>query len=104
MTFFGKNVSKVTREPGLRVYVHYHHFPVTTCILKGQTTLYLEGYQPTVTKAGHCFTMPANTKGVNYNSGKDTAVYMDFMVLPMGVAKIVPLERVPGEKPAVGRA
>ena len=91
-------VSKVTRKPGLRVYVHYHHFPVTTCIIQGQTTLYLEGHQPIVTKAGHCFTMPANTKGVNYNSGKDIAVYMDFMVLPEDVAKIVPLEKVPEKK------
>ena len=91
-------VSKVTREPGLRVYVHYHHFPVTTCIIQGQTTLYLEGHQPMVTKAGHCFTMPANTKGVNYNSGKEIAVYIDFMVLPEGVEKIVPLEKVPEKK------
>ncbi|MCX7116339.1 MAG: hypothetical protein NTW94_00195 [Legionellales bacterium] len=90
-------VSRVTRGPGLRVYVHYHHFPVTTCILKGQTTLYLEGYQPKITKAGHCFTMPANIKGVNYNSGKETAIFMDFMVLPVGVDTIVPLESAPGK-------
>ena len=95
-------VSKVTRGPGLRIYVHYHHFPVTTCVLKGQTTLYLEGYQPQITKAGHCFTMPANTKGVNYNSGKEAAVFMDFMLLPVGVDTIVPLEKIRGSNPAIG--
>ena len=90
-------VSRVTRGPGLRVYVHYHHFPVTTCILKGEPTLYLEGYEPKVTRTGHCFTMPANIKGVNYNSGKETTVFMDFMVLPVGVDTIVPLEIAPGK-------
>ena len=91
-------VSKVTRGPGLRVFVHYHHFPVTTCVLQGQSTLYLDGYEPKVTQSGHCFTMPANTKGVNYNSGKDTAIYMDFMILPVGAETIVPLEAEPGYK------
>ena len=41
--------------------------------------------------------MPANTKGVNYNSGKEAAVFMDFMLLPVGVDRIVPLEMAPGQ-------
>ena len=52
-------VSKMTREAGLRTAVHYHHFPVTTCVLEGQTTFYLDGYSPKTTKAGNCFVMPA---------------------------------------------
>lgn len=88
-------VSRMTREAGLRAAVHYHHYPVTTCVLEGETTFYLDGYSPNTTRAGHCFVMPANIKGSNYNSGKTIQILLDFMVLPKGVATIVPFENVP---------
>jgi quercetin dioxygenase-like cupin family protein len=88
-------VSRMIRAAGLRTAVYYHHYPVTTCVLEGETTFYLDGYSPKTTKAGHCFVMPANIKGSNYNSGKTTQILLDFMVLPKGVATIVPFEKVP---------
>ena len=85
-------VMKVARKPGYRTPVHYHDFTPVTCVMTGETTLYLEGAKPRVITAGHCFSMPANIKGCNYNSGKTTMTLMDFMVLPKGTPTWVPFE------------
>ena len=88
-------VMKVTRRPGYRSPVHYHNYSPVTCVLTGETTFFLEGYKPRVITSGHCFSMPANIKGFNYNSGKTTMSLMDFMVLPKGTPTWVLLEDAP---------
>jgi quercetin dioxygenase-like cupin family protein len=83
---------RVDRNPGFRSSVHYHLFPVTTCVIQGTTTLELEGYQNHEYTQGQCFLMPAYVKGCNVNRGKTPVVLYDYVASAPKTPWMVPIE------------
>ncbi len=55
-------VELTTRKGGYRGPIHYHPRSVTSCLLDGSVTRYIDGQQPQRLITGDCFTMPANTR------------------------------------------
>lgn len=90
-------VGKVIRKAGYRTQVHYHKHTVTSCVLKGETTIMLEGYPNRTFKAGQCYVMPANIKGANVNTGKTTLQLLDIISVPSGDPFMNTLENEKGE-------
>ncbi len=84
---------RVDRNPGLRSVVHYHLFPVVTCVLQGTTTLELQGYKNQNFSQGQCFLMPSYVKGCNVNKGKTPIVLIDYLTSPPNTPFMVPLEK-----------
>lgn len=84
---------EVTRAPGQRSVVHYMTYTVTSCVIKGQATLVLEGTDPQTFKAGECYTMPAGVKGYIANRGKTTLKLLDVNTMPAGASSMVMLEQ-----------
>ena len=84
---------RVDRNPGFRSAIHYHLFPVTTCVLQGTTTLELEGYKNREYSQGECFLMPAYVKGCNVNRGKTPVVLIDFLASPPKTPWMIPIEK-----------
>ena len=85
-------VVEVTRKPGYRSPVHYMTYTVTTCVLKGQATMVLDGQEPITTKAGQCFVMPAGIKGYVANDCKSVLKMLDYNTIPEGQDTMVMLE------------
>jgi quercetin dioxygenase-like cupin family protein len=79
---------RTVRQPGTRAPIHTHPYGGSTCILKGESTLRVEGIPGARTyKAGQCFFMPSGPAMANFNSGKIPFTAIDTFVLR------------PGEKP-----
>ncbi len=77
-------VIRTTRKAGTRSPIHTHDYGGTTCVLKGQMTLYLDGSKPATKKAGSCYFMPPGTLMAGLNTGKVTAVMLDMFTVPIG--------------------
>ena len=79
---------RTVRQPGTRAPIHTPPYGGSTCILKGESTLRVEGIPGARTyKAGQCFFMPNGPAMANFNSGKIPFTAIDTFVLR------------PGEKP-----
>ncbi len=79
-------VSRTTRKAGTRAPIHTHNHGGTTCVLKGQMTLYMDGHKPATKKAGSCYFMPPGHLMTGVNTGKGTAVMLDIFTVPIGDA------------------
>ncbi len=77
-------VIRTTRKAGTRSPIHTHDYGGTTCVLKGQMTLYLDGSKPVTKKAGSCYFMPPGHLMAGLNTGKVTAVMLDMFTVPIG--------------------
>ncbi len=77
-------VIRTTRKAGTRSPIHTHDYGGTTCVLKGQMTLYLDGSKPATKKAGSCYFMPPGPLMAGLNTGKVTAVMIDMFTVPIG--------------------
>ncbi len=77
-------VIRTTRKAGTRSPIHTHDFGGTTCVLKGQMTLYMDGHKPLTKKAGFCYFMPPGHLMSGVNTGKVTAVMLDIFTVPIG--------------------
>lgn len=77
-------VYRDARAAGTRTPVHVHPYGGTTCLLKGQMTLFLEGFAPRTAKRGECYYMPAGPAMSGYNSGDRTAVFIDSFTVSAG--------------------
>ncbi len=77
-------VIRTTRKAGTRSPIHTHNYGGTTCVLKGQMTLYLDGSKPATKKAGSCYFMPPGPLMAGLNTGKVTAVMIDMFTVPIG--------------------
>ncbi len=77
-------VIRTTRKAGTRSPIHTHDFGGTTCVLKGQMTLYMDGHKPNTKKAGSCYFMPPGHLMAGVNTGKVTAVMLDIFTVPIG--------------------
>ncbi len=77
-------VIRTTRKAGTRSPIHTHDYGGTTCVLKGQMTLYLDGSKPATKKAGSCYFMPPGHLMAGLNTGKVTAVMLDMFTVPIG--------------------
>jgi len=77
-------VIRTTRLAGTRSPIHTHDFGGTTCILKGQMTLYMDGHKPNTKKAGFCYFMPPGHLMSGVNTGKITTVLLDIFTVPIG--------------------
>ncbi len=77
-------VIRTTRKAGTRSPIHTHDYGGTTCVLKGQMTLYLDGSKPATKKAGSCYFMPPGPLMAGLNTGKVTAVMLDMFTVPIG--------------------
>lgn len=72
-------VAVTTRQAGYRGPIHFHPRSVTSCLLEGSVTRYIDGRPPQQLHAGQCFTMPANTK-VAVVAGPVGYSMLDFFV------------------------
>lgn len=79
-----RRVVVINREPNTRSPVHTMNYAVTSCVNKGQATMYLEGVSPETTQMGHCYVMPAGIKGYIYNSGESELELTDYQVITSG--------------------
>ncbi len=77
-------VIRTTRLAGTRSPIHTHDFGGTTCVLKGQMTLYMDGHKPLTKKAGACYFMPPGHLMSGVNTGKITTVLLDIFTIPIG--------------------
>lgn len=82
----------VVRKHGERSAVHYMTYTVTSCVVKGQATMVLDGSDPITYKAGSCYNMPAGSKGYIVNHGKYTLHLIDINAYPQGKDSMVMLE------------
>ena len=79
---------RTVRQPGTRAPIHTHPHGGSTCILKGESTLRVEGIPGARTyRAGQCFWMPHGPAMANFNSGRIPFTAIDTFILR------------PGEKP-----
>ncbi len=81
-------VFKTIRAEGTRAPIHQHPEGGTTCVHKGQMTLYLEGAKPQVANAGQCYWMPPGRNMTGVNSGKGNAVMFDIFTTPQGDTEV----------------
>ena len=84
-------VAITTRLAGYRGPIHYHPRSVTSCLLEGSVTRYIDGQQPQVLVAGQCFTMPANTR-VAVVAGPRGYSMLDVFVKDPSAPIWIPLE------------
>jgi quercetin dioxygenase-like cupin family protein len=84
-------VAITTRQAGYRGPIHYHSRSVTSCLLEGSVTRYIDGQQPQQLVAGGCFTMPANTR-VAVIAGPSGYSMLDVFVKAPDTPIWVPLE------------
>ncbi len=77
-------VIRTTRKAGTRSPIHTHDYGGTTCVLKGQMTLYLDGSKPATKKAGFCYFMPPGRLMTGVNTGNGTALILDIFTVPIG--------------------
>ena len=76
---------RTMRQPGTRAPIHTHPYGGSTCILKGQSTLRVEGIPGAHTyRAGQCFLMPPGPAMANFNSGRIPFVAIDTFILGPG--------------------
>lgn len=86
-----RNVELTTRQAGFRGPVHFHPRSVTSCLLEGSVTRFIDGQQPRELVAGQCFTMPANTR-VAVIAGPQGYTMLDVFVKDPGAPIWIPLE------------
>lgn len=77
-------VFRDTRPPGTRSPIHEHPYGGTTCVLEGQMTLYLEGWDPQVADPGECYWMPPGLPMAGASTGDVDAVMIDTFAVPPG--------------------
>lgn len=82
----------VSRKPGYRSLVHYLNYPLTSCVIKGEATLELDGKDPQYFAVGQCFIMPSGIKGFVANDGKEELKVLEYNTLPEGIPPMVALE------------
>jgi quercetin dioxygenase-like cupin family protein len=74
-------VLTATLEPGDKIGLHTHRFPVTLYILEGAFTLELEGRAPVTVKAGEAMVEPPDVKMIGFNrSGTEPMRVVTFYV------------------------
>ena len=86
-----------TRAAGLRVAAHIHPFPSKTTVLQGEVTVFMDGAQPQVFKAGDTYEMPAFVRMAPLSSGDVPMVVQDFFVIPVGLPLWIIDENLPGK-------
>jgi quercetin dioxygenase-like cupin family protein len=84
-------VEITTRQAGYRGPIHYHPRSVTSCLLEGSVTRYIDGQQPQQLAVGDCFTMPANTR-VAVVAGPEGYSMLDVFVKEPSAPIWLPLE------------
>lgn len=77
-------IDKTTRLPGTRAPIHMHPSGGTTCVLRGEMTLYLEGAKPARAPAGTCYFMPPGRAMSGANTGSGVAIMLDIFTAPAG--------------------
>lgn len=87
-----RTVVEIVRKPGYRSAVHYMTYATTSCVLKGQATLVMDGSKPQTYKTGQCFIMPEDIKGYIVNNGKTMLKLLDYNTAPEGQDTMVMLE------------
>ena len=84
---------RTVRQPGTRAPIHTHPYGGSTCMIKGESTVRIEGEaQPHTIKPGECFLMPGGPAMVNFNSGNIPFEAIDTFVLKKGEKPIKVLE------------
>jgi quercetin dioxygenase-like cupin family protein len=86
LTVDGKQhiVNRDTRPAGTRAPVHIHPYGGSTCVMQGQMTLYMDGFEPVTKKAGECYWMPHSHRMSGVNTGTETAIMFDSFIVPVG--------------------
>lgn len=77
-------VYREVRAAGTRSPIHIHSSGGVTCLISGEMTLFVEGLPPSVSRAGDCYWMPANTPMYGYASGTEDATFFDSFNLDPG--------------------
>lgn len=84
---------RAVRPPGTRAPIHSHQHGGSTCMIKGETTLRVEGIPGAQTyRAGQCFFMPSGPAMANFNSGKIPFIAIDTFILRAGEKPMKVLE------------
>ncbi len=89
-------VYRDTRAAGTRSPIHVHPSGGTTCVISGEMTLFVEGLEPRIARAGDCYWMPADTPMYGYSSGSGAATFFDAFNLTAGQDEWIVVE--PGEE------
>lgn len=90
--------SRTTRKFGTRSPIHIHPYGGQTCVLTGEMTLYMDGAEPLVAKAGDCYWMPPKRRMTGVNTSKTDTVMLDSFVVPKGTQVWLVVE--PGQEDA----
>ena len=77
-------INKDIRPAGTRAPVHIHPYGGSTCVMQGEMTLYMDGFDPVTKKAGECYWMPHSHRMSGVNTGTETAVMFDSFIVPIG--------------------
>ena len=77
-------VYRDTRAAGTRTPIHVHPSGGTTCLIYGEMTLFVEGLEPRIARAGDCYWMPADTPMYGYASGSGDSTFFDSFNLTAG--------------------
>jgi len=73
---------RTIRPPGTRAPIHKHPYGGSTCVLRGETTMRIEGKPGAIThRAGTCFYMPPGPVMANFNSGSIPFMTLDTFIL-----------------------
>ena len=89
-------VYRDTRAAGTRTPIHVHPAGGTTCLISGEMTLFVEGLEPRIARAGDCYWMPADTPMYGYASGSGDSTFFDSFNLTADQVEWIVVE--PGEE------
>lgn len=84
---------RTERPAGTRAPIHTHPYGGSTCVIRGETTMRVEGIPGARThKAGTCFFMPTGPAMANFNRGSIPFMTIDTFILRAGQRPMKVLE------------
>ncbi len=85
------------RAANTRTPIHKHDSGGVTCVIQGESTLFLEGFEPLKIVAPNCYYMPSGIRMVGYNSGNTDSILYDIFKGKKGFSYWTVVESTAGE-------
>jgi len=85
------------RAANTRTPIHKHDSGGVTCVIQGESTLFLEGFEPLKVVAPNCYYMPSGVRMVGYNSGNTDSILYDIFKGKKGFSYWTVVESTAGD-------
>jgi hypothetical protein len=85
------------RAANTRTPIHKHDSGGVTCVIQGESTLFVEGFEPLKVVAPNCYYMPSGVRMVGYNSGNTDSILYDIFKGKKGFSYWTVVESTAGD-------